>query len=352
MVVSILGFEQMNMKLTLTINRTGLLTGILIQPAPLDGEAPAGVTEETIIIGETSRFPLEGTLTLPKNAAGPVPAVVLVHGSGPSDRNETAGAYTPFRDLAWGLAEQGIAVLRYDKRTYTHGSSLTAEEVAGITVKEETVDDAIAAAGLLKRDARIDETQVFVIGHSLGGMLAPRIDAEGGDFAGLVLLAGSPRSLWEIVYDQNASFIAAMKDGEAKAANEVWLETEYKRAQMIANLSAEEAKSSTVFGIPATYFKEMDAHSTRDYAVKLTKPLLVLQGDNDFQVYSDKDFLEWKKLFQGKENVSFKLYPDLNHFFVKYDGVGKGTLDEYNYPGHVAQEVINDVASWILKNKQ
>jgi len=80
---------------------------------------------------------------------GPFPAVVLVHGSGPQDRDETIGPNKPFRDLAWGLASQGIAVLRYDKRTKVHGAMM-AGAVEQFTVKEETIDDALAAVALLR----------------------------------------------------------------------------------------------------------------------------------------------------------------------------------------------------------
>ncbi|WP_081418844.1 alpha/beta fold hydrolase [Paenibacillus sp. Leaf72] len=345
-------FKKTSFNFTLYVNtKSGLLEGMLITPKPIDKEAPATIVEEEVTVGEGTPYALGGTLTLPKNATGPLTAVVLVQGSGASDRDETVSGYTPFRDIAWGLAEQGIAVLRYDKRTFVYGSSMTTEAFMKMTVKEETIDDAIVAAKLLKADKRIDASKVYVIGHSLGGMLAPRIDAEGGDFAGLVLLAGSPRSLWEIVYDQNQAFIAAMDDKDpAKAANAQLIEAEYKKAQALGTLTDAQAQATTVFSLPAYYFKEMDNHPASGYAAKLTKPVLVLQGKDDFQVFANKDYVLWEELFKGKSNASFKLYPGLNHFFVDYSGEGEGTLAEYNHPGSFAEPVISDIAKWLKQH--
>ncbi|WP_309121769.1 alpha/beta fold hydrolase [Paenibacillus sp.] len=349
-VEAVAAFDRMNFKVSLAINGERRLVGLLLQPAATEAAAPASVVEEEVVVGAGTAYELGGTLTLPAAAEGPVPAVVLVQGSGPSDRNETAGAYAPFRDLAWGLAQQGIAVLRYDKRTYAYGDKFTPEEAAAITVAEESVDDAVAAAELLKRDGRIDASQVYVIGHSQGGMLAPRIDAEGGDFAGLVLLAGSPRTLWELIYDQNMAFIEAMDDADpAKQANLNSIEAEYKKAQSVAAMTDDEAKNRSVFGFPAYYFKEMDAFDLPAYVEELKKPVLVLQGEDDFQVYAEKDFAMYKEIFGERDGVTYKLYPGLNHFFVDYDGPGAGTLGEYNVPGAVSQDVIDDIAAWISK---
>jgi dienelactone hydrolase len=107
---------------------------------------------------------------------------VLVHGSGPQDRDETIGPNKPFRDLAWGLASQGIAVLRYEKRTKKHAMKLVLIKNT-ITVKQETIDDALAAVALLRKTERIDPNRIFVLGHSLGGMLIPRIGARDPDVA-------------------------------------------------------------------------------------------------------------------------------------------------------------------------
>jgi dienelactone hydrolase len=93
--------------------------------------------------------------------------------SGPNDRDETIGPNKPFQDLAWGLASQGIAVLRYDKRTRVYPAQFVA--LPNATVKEETIDDALAAVALLRNTPNIDQHRIFVLGHSLGGMLVPRI---------------------------------------------------------------------------------------------------------------------------------------------------------------------------------
>ena len=167
--------------------------------------------EERIIVGENTKYPLNGLLTLPDDTTKPVPAVVFVHGSGASNMDEKVGKLTPFKDLAQGLARHGIASLRYDKRSFAHGFKLLRDKSLEVTVKVETIDDAILATELLKKDARIDLERVYIIGHSMGGMLAPRIDAEGGNFTGLIIMAGSPRKLEDIILDQNEAALHSTK---------------------------------------------------------------------------------------------------------------------------------------------
>ncbi|MDG0811167.1 alpha/beta hydrolase family protein [Cohnella rhizosphaerae] len=318
---------------------------------PVKKELPSQLVEEEVVIGEGTAYPLKGTLTMPREADGPLPAAVLVHGSGPNDRDETIGANKPFRDIAWGLAEQGIAVLRYEKRTLAYASSFTPEMLAKFTVKEETIDDAIAASRLLEKDKRINASQVYVIGHSLGGMMAPRIDAEGGDFAGLVIMAGTTRSLWELVYDQNKAYIETMDDKDpAKAANADLIAAELRKAASIKTMPEQEALGQSVFGMPAYYLRDMDLHDTGELVAASHKPIMVLQGGDDFQVFADKDYVLWQEALKVKPNAALKLYPGLNHIFMDYTGSGEGTAAEYKMPGSVDPHVIADIASWIGNN--
>lgn len=109
---------------------------------------------EKIIIGKGTKYPLNGILSLPDNCTSMVPAVVLVHGSGPADMDESIGANKPFRDIAEALSAQGIAVLRVDKRTKIYGKQMLKESPGNVTVEGETIEDAILAAKLLKNDRR------------------------------------------------------------------------------------------------------------------------------------------------------------------------------------------------------
>lgn len=310
---------------------------------------PDSAVEEEITIEAEEGYPLSGKLTLPDDGGGPFPAVVLVHGSGPSDMDEAVYNYKPFQDIAYGLAENGIAVLRYDKRTFTHGAKMVEDLGPALTVKEETIDDAVEAARLLQADDRIQSDQVYIGGHSLGGMLAPRIDDE-ANTAGMILLAGSPRSFWEIIYDQQLNLMPENLSDKAKEQLKKQAEEYKELAKSFQDMPAEEAMEYDLSGISGYYLQEMDQYDVGQIALDSNKPILVLQGEADFQVTMEKDFAAWQNIFEDDPQVTLKSYPDLNHIFILSQGEDKGSVQEYQIPGHVDEEVITDISGWILEH--
>lgn len=302
---------------------------------------------EKIMIGENTKYPLKGILTLPECVTKPVPAVVFVHGSGASNMDEKVGKLTPFKDMAEGLAKHGIASVRYDKRSFAHGFKLVREK--DVTVKMETIEDAICATEMLKKDSRIDKDKVFIIGHSMGAMLAPRIDAEGGNYRGLILMAGSPRRLEEILIDQNEEVLRLTK-GLTKWIIKKQVAKIMTMFDGLYQLSDEEAKKKKVGnGTTLYYFKEMGEHAASDYLTITEKPMLIMQGEKDFQATVEKDFQAYKQLLADKNNVKFHLYENLNHAFVPsvYGNIMKAK-QEYNIEQHIGEDVITDIAKWIM----
>ncbi len=301
---------------------------------------------EKTIVGAGTEYPLNGMLTLPDEAEGPVPAVVMVHGSGPSDMDERVMKLTPFKDLAEGLAKLGVASLRFDKRTFAHKKKMARSSP---TVWDESIEDALRAVKVLKADSRIDSGRVFILGHSEGAMIAPRIDAEGADAAGIILMAGTPYRLEDIVLRQ-------LKQGASNPAFRWVLGLEHKIfAKKFAGLyemSDEETKKKKFAGsLTLYYFKEMGQKTAADYLLESTKPALIMQGSRDFQVLAGDDFAKFKELLSGRENTVFKLYPGLNHCFVEaiYDDILKASK-EYSKERHIGEEVIGDIAAFIKAN--
>ena len=299
---------------------------------------------EKIVVGEGTEYPLNGLLTLPDGAASPLPAVVMVHGSGPSNMDEKVMKLTPFKDLAEGLAKRGVASVRYDKRTFVHGRKMAK---TCPTVKEETIDDALLAVALLKKDPRIDPERIYILGHSMGAMLAPRIDAEGGDVKGLILMAGTPCRLEEVVLRQ----LKQSSGGNPILKRIIGLEYRIfaKTFDGLYQMPDEEAKKKKFAGnLSLYYFKEMGQKTAADYLLESRKPALILQGGKDFQVLAEDDFRRFRELLAGRENTIFRLYPDLNHIFVKgiYDDILKASK-EYKVERHIGDEVMDDIAAFI-----
>jgi dienelactone hydrolase len=337
-------FASMGINVVVTMDAQGKVRGLFLRPQ--DAAAawqrpsysnPESFVEREVTVG-SDEWKLPGTLTLPKGA-GPWPGVVLVHGSGPLDRDETVGAHKPFRDLAEGLASRGIAVLRYEKRTRQYAPRIAAMQ--DFTVQQETVEDAVRAAELLRSLPEIDSKRIFILGHSLGGYLMPRILARAPWVAGVIVMAGNTRPLATLIVEQ-AEYLASLDPSNEAARQQA--EKLKEAAQQIRAVEEGKSDARSVMGMPASYIRDLKGYDPAAEMRKLKVPALFLQGERDYQVRM-ADFERWKQTLQGRTDVSFKSYPKLNHLFTA--GEGKSTPAEYQKPGHVDQQVIEDIAAWI-----
>ena len=339
-------FERGAADIHVVFDAAGLVAGLSIRPAvPSAGYTPPSYakldafTEEDVTIG-AGEWAVPGTLSMPVGA-GPFAAIVLVHGSGPSDRDSSVSMNKPFRDLALGLASRGVAVLRYEKRTRHHAARLGTLKT--ITVKDETIDDALLAVARLQLTQKIDPRRIVVLGHSLGGMLVPRIAAADPRIAGFIVMAGAVRSLDQSLIDQ-ARYIAEA-DGTVTPDEQRRID-EFGQLQATVRAlrpgPADEGRA--LLGAPAAYWLDLRGYDPPVAARGVTAPMLILQGERDYQVTME-DFAKWKTALASKTNATFRSYPPLNHLFLA--GSGKSLPAEYSVPGHVAEDVIADIVRWI-----
>lgn len=336
----VLRYENNGLLIKFIYNKSGKLEGLWFNYFPLkeDNAINELFEELDITIGEDP-YPVEGVLTLPKDIKNP-PVVILVQGSGTHDMDETIGASAnkPFRDIAWGLAEQGIASIRYNERFFQYpelGAYVT-------TIEEDLLTDASEAVKYAAACDKIDTGKIFVLGHSLGGMLAPKIAFDHKEVAGIICLAGSPRKLEDIVYDQQM-FLMERTAGISKLQKSAAVLQLNLLSKTIKNLKGTETE--VLLGYPATYWFSLNQIDIPEISAALTIPMLISQGSEDWQVYKDKDYKEWQELLRDNKNVTFQLYDNLNHLFMASNG--RTDITEYNIKAKVDQQVINDVAAWI-----
>jgi hypothetical protein len=328
-------FANQNINFRIIINSSGLVAGFFQLPGGVNWQRPeysqpATFKEREVTVGE-GEWKLSGTLSVPVGA-GPFPAVVLVHGSGPNDRDETVGGAKVFKDLAEGLASRGIVVLRYEKRTMQYRARIAS--IPKFTVQEETVEDAVLALALVRSLAEVNGQRVFAIGHSLGAYLAPRIAEQDGKLAGIVLLAGNVRPMEDLLVEQ-MNYMGIKGDQLDRAKD---LQVKVKK------LETGDEDSPALGGLPVSYWVDLKDYNPAAAAKKLAIPMLILQGERDYQV-TMTDFALWKAAVGGAKGVVMKSYPALNHLFVA--GEGKSLPAEYSKPGHVALAVIDDIARFV-----
>jgi uncharacterized protein len=340
-------FEKAKLEVRVVFDTEHKIAGLGFQPPKPAVEykspeyvKPDSFRESDVTLNAGGEWPLKGNVSMPVGQ-GPFPGIVLVHGSGSHDRDESLWSNKPFRDLAQGLASRGIAVLRYDKRNHVHGPKI---DVAKFTVKEEVLDDALAGAELLRHTPGVDPARVYILGHSLGAMVAPKAAATDPKLAGIILLAGAARPLEDVVIDQ-LTYIASLPGANGEGAKEMLPKMKEQLAKVKDPKSlAAMPDSEKPMGMSATYWISIHELDPAPTAGKLNCKILVLQGDRDYQVTLD-DFALFEKALQGKANATLKRFANLNHLFM--DGIGKATPAEYEKVGHVAPEVIDTIAGWI-----
>jgi hypothetical protein len=343
-------FEKAPLNLRFAFNKDGKIAGFFLVPPgdvpapawnPPDYASPSAFHEEKVTIG-AGPWQLPGTLAVP-NGTGPFPAVVLVHGSGPNDEDESIGSNKPFKDLAWGLASRGIVVLRYEKRTHKYAAQYK-KDLGNLTVKEETIDDARAAVTLLAGRPEVQKARIFVLGHSLGGMLAPRIAEGDNQIAGIIMMAGSTRPFGQIVVEQ-IKYLASL-DGPVGDGAKTQIAAAEKFAQDYDNPSLKLGDTVSMMGIPlpAAYVLDLRQYDPVATAAHLRMPILVLQGESDYQV-TRTDLEGWEKALAGHKNVTIKSYPGLCHLFIPAGNPPSPA--DYEKPSHVAKGTLDDIANWV-----
>ncbi|KAF0197527.1 MAG: hypothetical protein FD169_509 [Bacillota bacterium] len=296
-------------------------------------------TEREVVVG-SSEWALPGTVSTP-TGIGPFPGIILVHGSGPNDRDETILGNKPFKDLAQGLASQGIVVLRYDKRTLVHGQKMNAVTV---TPHDEVVEDAVLAARMLLALPEVDPEQIFILGHSLGGFLAPQITMLFPEARGTVILAAPSRPLEDVILEQYQyifSLDGILTSIEKQHLKE--LEAQIKRVKA-PSLSTKTATNLLPAGMPASYWLYLRQYNPVAVAASLSQNMLILQGEQDYQV-TMVDYTGWQSI--QRPNVLTKSYPRLNHLFMAGEGEGLSQPSDYENIGYVDEIVIRDIAAWV-----
>lgn len=289
----------------IVLEQDGKVSGLRFAPKTAESPVkalPLDVVEDELTLASDT-FKLAASLCRPKGKSN-VPLIIMVAGSGPQDKDETVGPNKPFRDLAWALAEKGIATLRYDKRTKTYG-----KEAKIKTVDDEVTTDALNLIAQMKCD------RIYLLGHSLGGMLAPRIASKTDRLKGIIFLAAPARQLETVIEEQLAKAVP---------------DTAMRRA----------AKAQLAGAAPESYWQSLHQYDQTATARQLSLPMLFLQGEKDCQVGME-DLRMWQQALGTK--AQYRSFPELTHLFMP----GKGTPQDYNEPGDVSKGLVEAIAAFV-----
>jgi uncharacterized protein len=343
--------EQGALTVIVAIHDTGALVGIQVAPAeaaqpaqpwqPPQYADPSTFDEQEVTVG-SGPLAVPATLSLPHDA-GPRPGIVLLAGSGPFDRDETTGRNKPFKDLAWGLASRGVAVLRFDKVTYAHPRQVANAD--GFTASDEYVPHAVAAVRMLAHHPALDSAGVFVLGHSFGGTIAPRVAAAEPLVAGLVIMAGGAQPLhWSGV--RQVRYLASLDAAQAAAARPI-VDAMTEQARMVdsPDLSPSTPPSDLPLGLPAPYWLDLRGYDPAAAAAAAGKPILIQQGGRDYQATVTDDLARWKTGLAHHPDTTIRVYDNDNHLF--FSGTGPSTPADYEAAQHMNPAVIDDIAHWL-----
>ena len=346
-VILVTRFGDMDLGMRISLDKKDKVAGFFITMAPPESYTPPPAYADSTAFTE---IPTEldcGDILLPAMLTMPnkdvkVPVIVLVHGSGAHDMDVSIGPNKIFRDIAWGLATNGIAVLRYEKRNFRNSQTL---DLKNLSVWDEAGQDAVHAIRMAMKLPGIDPEQVYLLGHSLGGMIAPRIARAVPELNGIISLAGSPRKLYEIVPGQIEHLIAIRGDETGAMAKQ--LEEINKTVESLRRKKndPDAVYDEELLGMPSSYLADMNRYDMGEIAAGLPQRILILHGGRDYQVTMD-DYQAWKDALKDHPATTFILYPEMNHLFFPGEGISKP--NEYFEENSVSERVIGDLVEWVL----
>jgi pimeloyl-ACP methyl ester carboxylesterase len=342
------------------------------QKRPQEPMKPYPYSEELVTYeNKPAGVKLAATLTLPRGA-GPFPAVLLITGSGPQDRDESICGHKPFLVLADYMTRRGVAVLRADDRGVGQSTGNFATATSA-----DFAEDARAGIEYLKQRKDVNPRQIGLMGHSEGGLIAPMLAAKSKDIAYIIMLAGQGLTGEEVLYRQGQQILKAQGASAQELENQrdlqsrlfALLKTEkdpevLKRAvrtiidEAVAKLPDEKKKETAAHkaGVQAQiqmmkspWLRYFIAYDPRPALREVRCPVLALVGSKDLQVEPESNLRAIEQALQkgGNKDFMVKQMPGLNHLFQTCT---TGSLDEYaKIEETMAPAVLELIADWIAK---
>jgi len=320
-----------------------------ISAEPLEN---ANFYSEAVIVGEGTVWELDGILTVPHEASAenPVPVIFLVHGSGSHNMDSSIFNNRVFLDIANFLSSNGVAVLRFNERSFTNMDLFL--EMYGnnnLTIEAESIEDALVAAEMLRIDDRF--SNVIVAGLSMGGTIAPRI-ARDGNLDGAIMLAGTPRVAFELQFDQNVQLLndaVLLGFPQEMADEQLAMVTEMlEDARKLMELSHEELLLlPPIFGFPGVYHLSLLNSLPLPIISAYEIPTLILHMERDWQIFLENDFRLMEEYTTDMAHVTTMLFEGLNHLLMTSQ-TPYNDIRDYMADDNVSKDVLQVILDWIL----
>ena len=329
-------FEKMKLDIKITFNEENKIIGFFFVPHK-EFKKENSLGKELNI--KSNNIVLKGTVLIPEKDSLKK-LVIFVHGSGPNDRDETIFENKPFKDVAESLYKRGIASYRFDKKTFSNPESFNDNS----TIDEEVTIDVINIINYFKNDNQFSNYEIIILGHSLGAYLTPRIINKSNKVSKAIMLAGNARSLDKLIIEQynylyELNPTEDLKSELGKLKNQISFLHSKK-------FNFNTSKENLPLNLSANYWQSILDYNPLKEVKKVKIPMLLLQGERDYQV-TMKDFELWKKSLDNNKKATFISYSKLNHLFITGDK--KSQPKEYMIKGTVDEMAINDIFNFIQK---
>lgn len=329
-------FEKMKLDIKINFNQNNKVVGFFFVPHK-EFKKENSLGKDLNI--KSNNIELKGTLLVPESL-NLKKIVIFVHGSGPNDRDETIFENKPFKDIAENLYSKGISSYRFDKRTLSNPESFNDKS----TIDDEVTNDIINIVTYFKNDSQFSNYEIIVLGHSLGAYLLPRIANKSNQISKIILLAANSRPLDKLIIEQYEYLYKLTPTQELKDALQKVKEQTALLNSKVFNLNT--TKENLPLNLSANYWKSILDYKPIKEIQKVKIPILILQGERDYQV-TMKDFELWKTKLKNNKKVSFISYPKLNHIFMS--GEKPSDPKEYAIKGIVDEKVIEDIKNFIIQ---